>query len=339
MPKVGAEYWKSLIGRKVNNGFGDLEILDYEKIPSKQTKVILTVRCVCGNVYKSDMYLLIGRHPTHKSCGCDRAKWKYASKEELRAMMPIHTRLTPINFSHMTEGGREGHDKRYYWNFLCDCGKSKPILINSVFIKSNPKHTQLSCGCLKKDSAQKRVTDGTHHQFGVRVSKEEGNQRLEAIGSCIRIIEVGSPISRFYCQNCKTEFTGDQHHFFRRANRYCLNCAPALIKHRKRKKLGVWPRCKTRSSRNLKKGQHYCSFCATTVGNFVTHHITMRHLLVDRFFAKVQNTFNFENEVINHPRNLIRLCENCHSLAHPINSHSIDRTMTHILKAINRFSF
>lgn len=173
-------------------------------------------------------------------------------------------------------------------------------------------------------------------------SPEEWNKLMESINSSIRIKKVSYKGDTLYCTNCHIEYKGFASATFNMNVKNCKNCsqAPMHIKNRKRKELRIFP-LSSRSRRNLYRVSKLkqCVYCGKTSGKFHVHHITMRHLLVNRFWHKVSDTYHFETEVINHPRNLTCLCVKCHNRVHLNNRHKIDSTMTRILKAINRFSF
>lgn len=82
----------------------------------------------------------------------------------------------------------------------------------------------------------------------------------------------------------------------------------------------------------------YCEFCGRHAKT-EDHHITLVHKLKNRFLPVVANRLVFEEQVINHPRNLISLCSECHSSVHSINTFTADPQLTKIFKAIKRYNF
>ena len=230
--------------------------------------------------------------------------------------------------------------------FKCRCGNEKEIRPGYVLYGSVK-----SCGCLSKESTSQRfryTKDIILSKLPIdsRLTPLEDTGKIKAKNhvwlfkcSCGNTLE--SIISSVVNGNTKSCGCLQKEHTSRLGKEQVKHLRSNNI-HRERLLLDVslQEAYKRRSYVNIKrnkKKQCKCEYC----GKFAKtqdHHITAIATLQKRFLSHVPNKTYFQDSVINHPRNLISLCPECHLLVHKPTSFDTDPEITKVFKAIKRFS-
>lgn len=241
-------------------------------------------------------------------------------------------------------------DKRgqYRAVFTCECGNEVRAIPGDVF----RGHTT-SCGCFmreqgsnankySKEQIQELLPANTKLSPIKDTNIKKGNRRIWQFQCvCGNIVEI--PISDainghtrscgcLHIESAIEKLTEHGH-----KNRF-------IQKHRERLALPTITKEQFgyRSLKNRKYGKDkdcHCEFCGKH-SKTTDHHITMVSAFANRFLTKIsRNWYEFSDNVINHKRNLISLCPECHALVHKDGYHTVDKEMSKIFKAIKRFTF
>lgn len=134
----------NIIGQKFNM----LTVMSFHH--KQGTNKYYLCKCDCGNET-----VVRGSRITNgetKSCGCLNGKSHIKDITGKR-----FGKLVVESFSHTNSNGA-------YWNCLCDCGNR--VVVNGGNLRNGTK----SCGCLLKETNNKRRIDITNQRFGKLVA-------------------------------------------------------------------------------------------------------------------------------------------------------------------------
>lgn len=138
-----------LIGQK----FGKLTVIQKDKIKYKDGSAHWLCQCDCGNIKSINGASLRKGHTT--SCGCNQSQ-----SSKLNLLGKTFGRLTVLK---EVEKPEQVSQKASYWLCKCECGVEK--IIRGNLLTSGQIN---SCGCMRKDSIFK---DLTNQRFGLLTVK------------------------------------------------------------------------------------------------------------------------------------------------------------------------
>lgn len=315
--------------------------------------------CACGRLSEEISWSSLGNGNTN-SCGCHQkavtaevGKANALTLEQVIAKMPKSSRLVPI------EPTEERSGTSTKWKFLCrDCNSPAVISVSSVLNGSSSR-----CNSCRVENSREQLRQLS---LSNAISMETYQKRIDELGGKVKLLrpatsqESGFSNSQYFralCPSCDREYTTTATNIItaleKGYNSGCKTCgikaatkanyglAPNHKKHFTLKAAGNWPR-KTRPSKRVLKGNKRicrCEYCGRRRVTD-THHINLFHKMDDTMVRwGVKDTFHFANEVINHPRNLIQLCNDCHKAVHFFGNDTSDEDMTKVMKSIKRFTW
>lgn len=139
--------------------FGELTVLGKENKPNSK-KTYWKCKCSCGKEILTGGANL--RSGNTKSCGCSRRKTLRAQAfEDLTGKK--FSRLLVLGLNEVYEKEYPDKKKGFYWNCLCDCGKT--CVVYGKYLKNGDT---TSCGCLMREYSRYNggFKDLTGQRFG-----------------------------------------------------------------------------------------------------------------------------------------------------------------------------